>query len=255
MRALVWILGWLACLLGMANDGLQWLNKEYDFGTIYETDGPQAGIFKAVNRGSKPVEIESVRPSCGCTEAEYTQGEVAKGDTLEIKVVFDPEERPGKFDKGIKVFFKDSDDPEQLKIKGTVVAGPETLSLFYPVSKGDMHFDTPVVEFGEITQGHRRREFVDIYNSGKEALRPQFTTDSEALSLSLQPEEIKPGEGATLTIYLDTVQIIMTGKKNMKIKATWPAATKGTGQNPGEGMTEEMTIEVEATVFPSGEER
>ncbi|MCH5226483.1 MAG: DUF1573 domain-containing protein [Muribaculaceae bacterium] len=200
-----------------AADNIEWLEKCIDFGVIKETDGVKYGEFRLVNHGRKKLEISQVKATCGCTELEYSQGKIGKGDTAVIKVAFDPFERPGKFDKGIYVFINDEKIPVNLRIKGVVLASPETLMLFFPYGEGDLRSDTDTVAFGEVTKGVRTREFIDIYNSGNKEITPKISSKDEALSWSIEPESIGPGETATATIYLDSSRVMWLGRKTFKL--------------------------------------
>ena len=200
-----------------AENNIKWINKNYDFGYIREEDGVSKGTFRFINKGKKPIEIKDVKVSCGCTETFFTKGLILKGDTAQINVSYDPEERPGKFKKGIYVFFKDENMPVHLGIEGVVIASPETLELFYPYCYENLCFDTMVADFGEMPQGLRRREFIDIYNSGSSPIKPIFQSDSDLIRVDFQPEEIRPGDKATLTIYLDSSAVMWTGNREYKI--------------------------------------
>ncbi|MCH5238638.1 MAG: DUF1573 domain-containing protein [Muribaculaceae bacterium] len=204
-----------------AKTKVEWLNTEYDFGLIQESNGPVEGLFRFVNKGGKPVYIREVKPSCGCTSVNFTQGQIKKGDVGEIRVTFDAENRPGKFDKGIHVFLKDEAMPINLRIEGTVIASPETLQLFYPIERGNLHFDTDTIKFGEMKRGLRRKEYIDIYNSGTEPLTPHFSSASNALRMELEPTTIPPGEGGLLTIYLDSSQVMGLGERTLSLKGEW----------------------------------
>ena len=216
---------------------VEWTEREYNFGLIEEAEGPVTGNFSFINTGEKPVEIADVKVSCGCTDVEYSSGKIQLGDTAFLKVTFDPEDRPGKFDKGIYVFFEGENIPVNLRIKGTVKASEETLKFAYPFSKGQLHFDVDKVNFGEVKKGIRRREFIDIYNSGDSPITPNFQNNSEALSYTLEPPTINPGDNSTLTIYLDSSLIPWTGFRTMEISGSW-------------GETDKAVIPIEMVILP-----
>lgn len=203
--------------VSFAGDKIEWLNKEYNFGLIPEAAGICKGEFRFINKGKKPLFINNVGASCGCTGTSFSKGEIAKGDTAVIEVSFDPEGRPGKFDKGVFVFLNEDNVPVNLRIKGTVIASPETLKLFYPFSTSSLYFDTLTADFGDVEKGVRRREFIDIYNAGTKSISPDVKCDSDVLTWELNPTEIPPGESATLTIYLDSSRVMWTGAKEYQI--------------------------------------
>lgn len=234
MKFFFWITLLLLASPSFAKLNIEWIGGEvYDFGLIKESKGIQTGEFKLVNRGRKSLTITDIKMACGCTKVDYTHGKIQKGDTAFIKVLFDPDERPGSFDKGIYVTLNKEKIPINLRIKGTVMASPATLKLFYPIGFGNLRFDTDTIDFGEMKRGLRRREFLDIYNSGLKSCRPEFSSRSNALRFELSPEEIKPGEGATLTVYLESSQLMWLGEKTVPIKVKW-----------GKNQEEELQVKV-----------
>ncbi|MFL6590434.1 MAG: DUF1573 domain-containing protein [Chthoniobacterales bacterium] len=67
-------------------------------------------VFKYENKGSTPVHIKAVRPSCGCTTAALPKNDVAPGEKGEITATFNIGERTGVQTKTITV---ETDDPQQ----------------------------------------------------------------------------------------------------------------------------------------------
>ena len=76
-------------------------------------------IFKLVNSGNKPLVIHDVTTSCGCTKVEYNKAPVRPGRTLDLKVIYDAEEK-GFFRKNLTVYCNVKESPLNLVIEGTV---------------------------------------------------------------------------------------------------------------------------------------
>lgn len=93
----------------------------YDFGDINEKDGPVTHTFKIKNDGENPLVITKVVASCGCTTPDWTKAPIASGQTGEIKVTFDPTNRPGAFTKPVSVYSNGKVGSYILTIKGKVV--------------------------------------------------------------------------------------------------------------------------------------
>ena len=74
-------------------------------------------VFKYENKGTTPVHIKSVRPSCGCTTAALAKNDVAPGEKGEIVATFTIGERKGVETKTVTV---ETDDP----------AAPQTVLRF-----------------------------------------------------------------------------------------------------------------------------
>lgn len=101
--------------------GIEFVEKEYNFGTIPENGGPVTHFFEFTNTGTSPLVIISAIASCGCTRPTYPTEPIAPGKKGKIKVTFLPEGRPGEFDKVVKVRSNAKDQQKiSLKIRGTV---------------------------------------------------------------------------------------------------------------------------------------
>ncbi|GHT37629.1 hypothetical protein FACS189435_3050 [Bacteroidia bacterium] len=93
----------------------------YDFGDIKENDGGATHVFVVKNTGDAPLVITKVLPTCGCTSPDWTKDPIAKGGKGEITVTFDPQGRPGPFNKTVNVFSNGKRGALVIIIKGNVV--------------------------------------------------------------------------------------------------------------------------------------
>lgn len=77
--------------------------------------------YKITNKGGDVLKIESVKPACGCTAADFTK-EIPPGGEGKISIKFDTSGYGGKTpDKTIAVTTNDPDRPNiELRIKGVV---------------------------------------------------------------------------------------------------------------------------------------
>ncbi len=73
---------------------IQWLDSVKNFGKIEEGQKLEVS-FRFKNTGEKPLIIEQVRPSCGCTVAEQSREPVAPGNEGQIRATFNSEGRSG----------------------------------------------------------------------------------------------------------------------------------------------------------------
>lgn len=81
---------------------IQWIDSARDMGKISEGQKLQIS-FRFKNTGDRPLVIESVRPGCGCTVADYPKEPIAPGDEGEITGSFDSKGREGMQHKEIMV--------------------------------------------------------------------------------------------------------------------------------------------------------
>ena len=102
---------------------IQWLDSAQNYGKINE--GQKLAIsFRFRNSGNKPLIIESVQPTCGCTVADYPKEPIAPGAEGEITGSFDSNGREGLQRKHITV--RTNTDPAQQDVtfEVNVVAKP-----------------------------------------------------------------------------------------------------------------------------------
>jgi hypothetical protein len=83
---------------------IQWLDStSKDFGTIIEGQKLEVA-FRFKNSGDKPLVIDRVQPSCGCTVAEEAKEPIAPGSEGVIRATFNSEGRTGINHKTLYVF-------------------------------------------------------------------------------------------------------------------------------------------------------
>jgi len=117
----------LATLLLLAQPKLEFDQTTHDFGTVQETGGKITGRFVFTNTGTEDLTLTSVRPGCGCTAANYTKTPVKPGEKGFIDATYDPYNRPGPFNKNIRVSSNAPEGGEQtIYIKGNVTKRPPT---------------------------------------------------------------------------------------------------------------------------------
>ena len=81
---------------------IQWIDSVKNYGKI--TEGQKLEVaYRFKNTGTKPLIIESVHPSCGCTVADPPKEPVAPGAEGEIKGSFDSNGKSGQQHKTIFV--------------------------------------------------------------------------------------------------------------------------------------------------------
>jgi Protein of unknown function (DUF1573) len=82
---------------------IQWLDSSKDFGKIQEGQKLEVA-FRFRNSGDKPLVIQKVQPSCGCTVAEQPNAPIAPGAESQIKATFNSEGRTGVNHKTLFVY-------------------------------------------------------------------------------------------------------------------------------------------------------
>lgn len=93
----------------------------HNFGEIKEADGKVSHTFVVKNEGTAPLVISNVTASCGCTTPDWTKEPIPAGKTGEVKVTFDPKNRPGNFMKTIRLYGNGMKNGFLLSIRGKVL--------------------------------------------------------------------------------------------------------------------------------------
>jgi hypothetical protein len=99
---------------------LKWETESHDFGNL-EKGKPATYEFTFTNTTKETVLITNVRPSCGCTAANYTKTPIKPGEKGMVAATYNAA-NPGAFTKSITVTTSDSEMPKSLTIKGKVEA-------------------------------------------------------------------------------------------------------------------------------------
>src|SRR6478735_9085259 len=84
-------------------DPLLLKEKTYSFGKIPQ-GRPVIHVFEIQNSGTKPLLLENVQASCGCTTPEWSKEAIAPGATAPIKVGYNAYGE-GQFNKTVTIFY------------------------------------------------------------------------------------------------------------------------------------------------------
>jgi hypothetical protein len=93
----------------------------YDFGDVKEDGGSVTHTFIVKNTGTQPLVISRVLASCGCTSPDWTKEPIEPGKTGEVMVTYNPENRPGSFNKTVSIYSNGKKGSYVVTIKGNVI--------------------------------------------------------------------------------------------------------------------------------------
>ena len=121
--ACVWILAYSQTPEGNQSlkPVIKFSESTHDFGNINEADGKVSFTFEVTNPGKTVLLITNVQGSCGCTVTDWSKSPIDPGKKGFVKVTYNPENRPGTFNKTITVSNNSDENPVTLFIKGNVV--------------------------------------------------------------------------------------------------------------------------------------
>jgi Protein of unknown function (DUF1573) len=102
-------------------------------GTILDIE-PVPVEFEFKNTGTQPLEIQLVKPSCGCTVPEMEQKSYAPGETGTMKVTFDPSGKKGAISRVITIYTNSASKPVHTVyvhsfVKNAVIIEPRVLAF------------------------------------------------------------------------------------------------------------------------------
>jgi hypothetical protein len=98
---------------------IEWPETSLDFGKV-PINVPVTAEFTFSNPGMIPIIITDVKPSCGCTVADYPKQPIAPGQKGKILVTYDAK-LSGFFSKTITVQSNTEEASIELFIKGEVM--------------------------------------------------------------------------------------------------------------------------------------
>lgn len=185
---------------------IRWIERNYDFGLFHEIGGPKTGTSRFVNAGTDTIAIVSVKPSCGCTSADFTRQPLAPGDTAVVSYTYDPNMRPGRFEKSVQVRLSDG-SKQDIIITGNVLGTPESLKTLYPLDAGTLKFSDRIITFGKVTKGRAPVRFVNAYVFSSDSVVPVLKSTNKGLSVQPSVKKAGPGDVVTFTLTLNTDKI------------------------------------------------
>ena len=108
-----------AAMSQKADEVIKINSDTYNFGKI-KKGIPVTTFFTVTNTSDKPVVLESVVASCGCTTPEWSKEPIAPGSTAQIKVGYNAA-NPAPFTKDVTIRLAGIQDPKIIHITGEVL--------------------------------------------------------------------------------------------------------------------------------------
>ena len=138
---------------------------EHDFGRINEADGRVSTVFEFKNEGMAPLVLSNVRASCGCTTPTWTKEPIEPGQKGSITVTYNPNGRPGRFQKTITITSNATEATKKVYIKGEVIPKQAKPSNKMHVAIGDLRVSTKTLNYGIIKKGDISRTELEYTNA------------------------------------------------------------------------------------------
>lgn len=191
---------------------------EHDFGKIQEADGRVTTIFEFKNEGMEPLVLSNVRASCGCTTPKWTKEPIEPGQSGEITVTYNPNGRPGRFQKTITVTSNAKENSTaKLYIKGEVIPKPATPVNTYNVKMGELSLKSRNLSLGTVKKEEIVVKEIEYANQTDHDITVDLLLSDKDYYLDGQATllTIKPKESGVFKFSFNAAQCKLYGPVNM----------------------------------------
>ena len=216
MKALIFILS-LSFLLTLTNEtsiaqnnnsDIKFEKKLHNFGRIKEEGGRVLYKFKFNNIGKKPIIITRVESSCGCTTPDWTRSPVLPGKEGFVGAEFDPNERPGVFNKHVKVYTNVTKEPIKLVIKGDVIHKEKSIADIYRYQVGALRMKSRYLAFARMYNTEKKTLTVPIINDSDKPIKVKFMLSRlpKHITAIVKPATLNPKQKGEFVITYDATK-------------------------------------------------
>ena len=202
---------------------------------------PVTAEFVLKNDGHKPLVINNVLKSCGCTEVDYPKTGIAAGESFVIKAVYDAKQM-GSFTKQVCLYTNADEEPFILSMRGKVVGSVVDFAGSYDEMLGVIKSDAQEVEFDDVNRGDRPVQRIHIFNPTEEMMEPVVMHLPNYLQATVSPSRVAPHRSAEITFVLDSKKLRDFGLNQTSVYL---------GERPGDKIAPEKEIVVSAVLLPS----
>ncbi|MBQ2365498.1 MAG: DUF1573 domain-containing protein [Alistipes sp.] len=173
---------------------LVFTSQSINFGVINEEDGLATRRFNATNIGDTEIVVTEIITTCGCTTVCYDRHPIPAGDSFSFDVIYDPRNRPGRFERNIFVATNDSAEPITLKIFGRVEPRERTPYEIYPFDfGGGLRLQSNFHAFAYIEHGKSAEEHIGYINLSERDITLAVTPIESSGALTVEyPTTIAP---------------------------------------------------------------
>lgn len=199
----------LCTMAAMAQQAvITFVKTDHDFGKINEADGRVSTIFEFKNEGMEPLVLSNVRASCGCTTPKWTREPIEPGQTGTITVTYNPNGRPGKFQKTITVTSNASNATAKLFIRGEVIPKTAKPVNQYTYKMGDLSLKACTMNFGDLLNNANKTQSIEYANLTDHDITVDLllNNNDSYLTPMVTMTTLKPNETGSFNINLDAAR-------------------------------------------------
>ncbi len=172
------------------NGGIEFTSRVHNFGKISISEGAKHCTFEFKNTSNKPVVINNIITSCGCTTPNWPKKPIMPGESGKVEVTYLNDQGPYPFDKSLTVYTSASSRPIILRITGLAYENERSMKDMFPVTFGPLGVKNNVIRGGQIAQGNSKKGSFTIANISNKDVKLLWENVSKGLKLSLPPKNI-----------------------------------------------------------------
>lgn len=181
----------------MASPEIVTVDPAFHFGTIAEGDKVEH-VFTFTNQGDKPLLIDRVRSTCGCTGTLLSQKEIPPNQSGEVKILFNSTGMHGPVVKWIYIYSNDPVNPKaKLQLNGII--------------KPEIDILPSQLRLTGMAPGEKRKTQITLTNNSERTIfLSNLNTAPASLTASLSDTKLEPAATVQIQISLE----IPPGKKH-----------------------------------------
>lgn len=206
IRRVMKVGGFVLCFLFISvhgfSQGVRFIDETLDVGLIRETDSIQTVVFKYIQTDSLSV-IKSVVPDCECIIVLPEKKKYKEGDTSEIVLQFDPNNRPGLLSKKVNVRL--DKDSITLYLIGEILPKADVdLKLNFKNKIGCVLLAGNSLNFGSVTMEETFTKQLRFYNTCDSVVHIDHIALPEGLSVNEKKIAIKSNQFHSISYSFNT---------------------------------------------------
>ena len=173
--------------------GIEFSSRVHNFGKISVAEGAKHCTFEFKNTSDKPVVINNIISSCGCTTPKWPKKPIMPGEGGKIEVTYLNDQGPYPFDKALTVYTSASSKPIILRITGLAYENERSMKEMFPMQFGPLAVKNYTIRGGQINQGNTKRGNFTIANLTGKDVKLSWGKMAPGLELSLPENGIVKG--------------------------------------------------------------
>ena len=173
--------------------GIEFNSRVHNFGKISVAEGAKHCTFEFRNTSDKPIVINNIISSCGCTTPKWPKKPIMPGESGKVEVTYLNDQGPYPFDKSLTVYTSASPKPIILRITGLAYENERSMKEMFPMQFGPLAVKNYTIRGGQINQGNTKRGNFTIANLTGKDVKFSWGKLSPGLELSLPENGIIKG--------------------------------------------------------------